>query len=154
MSNEHWGSDLHLLDDLTKQNDRNRGEDLETVQRDETRQIDLATYIAEQNLIQALLLRLLTPMGEMEALGHPNYGCRLHELTGQLNNETTRNRAKMFILQAIAGEARIEKVLSVSVEQNIRDKTRMDIDISFKAIRSNTPLNLVFPFFLERGTAP
>ncbi|HEY9641668.1 MAG TPA: hypothetical protein V6C57_14370, partial [Coleofasciculaceae cyanobacterium] len=69
-------------------------------------------------------------------------------------NETNRNRAKLFVLQSLAAEPRIQKVLTVTVTQNRSNRTRMDINLSLLAIDSDTPLNLVFPFFLDGGVSP
>src|SRR5881394_1026881 len=49
--------------------------------RDET--VDLAMARGVENLQQALILRLLTPLGSLSDLGHAGYGSRLHELIGQ-----------------------------------------------------------------------
>jgi phage baseplate assembly protein W len=151
MANERWGTDLRLLRNLEHQNDRHRGHDLAVTVRAATGQNDLESLSRADNLIQALLLRLLTPVGELAPLGHPNYGSRLYQLVGEHNNETTRNRAKMFVLQALSAEPRVKEVLRVNVKQNRADRTRLDIDISLKAIDADTPLNLVFPFFLDGG---
>ena len=145
---ERYGTDLRLLEDLEFQNDRNRGSDLATIERDETREIDLETLAGIDNLKQALLLRFLTPMGELAALGHPDYGSRLYELIGERNIESNHNRAKMYVLQALAAEPRVKQVRSVRVTQGLADRTRVDIAVSLTAIDSDTPLNLVFPFFL------
>jgi phage baseplate assembly protein W len=149
-----FGTDMRLLGNLEFQYDRNRGRDLFTTRRARTGMVDLATLQGAENLQQALLLRFLTPMGEMTILGHPDYGSRLFELIGELNNDTNRNRAKMFVLQALAGEPRVQKVLSINVTQNAPDRTRMDIRLSLLSIDSDTPVNLVFPFFLEGGPTP
>jgi phage baseplate assembly protein W len=60
------------------------------------------------NLSQAVILRLLTPRGELEALGHPDYGSRLHELIGRVNTETTRHLVKLHILESLQAEPRVE----------------------------------------------
>lgn len=151
---ERWGTDLRLLRDLERQNSRDRGSDLSTVERAETRQVDLETLSDAGNLKQALLLRFLTPVGELALLGHPDYGSRLFELLGERNIETNRNRAKLYVLQALAAEPRVKEVRSVRVTQNRADRTRIDIDVSLLPIDSDTPLNLVFPFFLEGGVTP
>jgi phage baseplate assembly protein W len=150
-NNERWGYDLRLLGNLNNQNDRQRGSDLYTRRVPGTGAIDLETLAGQNNLRQALLLRFLIPQGEMEILGHPDYGSRLYELLGELNVERTHHRAKMYVLQALAMEPRIEKVLSVKVTQNRAVREQMDIDIWFIPLHSDTPLNLVFPFFLEGG---
>ena len=152
LNEERWGTDLRLLGNLEQQNDRERGSDLYTTRRPITGLIDLETLAGLENLQQALLLRFLTPMGEMEILGHATYGSRLYELLGELNIERTHNRAKMFVLQALAEEPRVKQVLSVKVTQNQADRTRMDIDIWLTPVDSDTATNLVFPFFLEPGS--
>jgi phage baseplate assembly protein W len=147
---ELWGRDIRLLKNLERQNDRDKGSDLSIVQRPEIgRGLDLDVLSDLDNLRQALLLRFLTPMGELTALGHPSYGSRLFELIGELNSETNRNRAKVFVLQALAEEPRVKEVVAVNVTQGLSDRTRMDIDISLVPVDSSTPVNLVFPFFLN-----
>ena len=149
---KRWGTDLRLLRDLQRQNDRRRGHDLSTITRPETRKVDLETLSGADNLIQALLLRFLTPVGELVPLGHPNYGSRLSELIGELNTETNRNRAKLYVLQALAAEPRVKEVREVNVTQNQKNPNQMDIKISLVPIDSDIALNLVFPFFLEGGS--
>ncbi len=153
-SDTRFGTDLRLLLDLEHvKSSRDPGHDLAVRRRLETGQVDLDTWSSVNNLVQALLLRFLTPAGELAILGHPDYGSRLHELIGELNTETNRNRAKLYVLQALAAESRVQKVLSVEVTQGKRDRAQMDIDVSLLAIDSDTPLNLVFPFFLEGGVS-
>lgn len=145
-----FGSDLRLLGNLEFQSERDRGTDLAIVARPsrgiET-PVDLDTVAGRLNLQQALLLRFLTLRGELTILGHPDYGSRLPELIGQLNNEANRNRAKLYALEALAGEPRVEKVLSIAATQNPGDRTRIDVTMSLRIIQSETPLNLVVPVF-------
>jgi phage baseplate assembly protein W len=148
---DRFGTDLRLLRDLEKQNSRNPGNDLKLRVRTETRNEDLDMVTRVDNLSQALLLRFLTETGELAALGHPDYGSRLFELMGELNTETNRNRAKLFVLEALQAEPRVKEIRSVVVTQNRSDPTRMDIKVSLLPVDSNTLLNLVFPFFLEGG---
>lgn len=146
---ERWGKDLRLLDNLERQNERKRGFDLKVVRRRETDLLDLEAVSGAENLKQALLMRLLTPLGELAVLGHPSFGSRLFELIGERNNQANRNRAKVFILLALQAEPRVKKVLSVNVTQNRQNPAEMDIDIWIMLIDSENPENLVFPFFLE-----
>ena len=151
---ERFGTDMRLLRNLDlRKSSRDPGNDLATRIRLETAQTDLDTYTEADNLVQALLLRFLTPVGELALLGHPDYGSRLFELIGELNSETNRNRAKLFVLLALQAEARVKEIRSVVVTQSQRDRTQMDINVSVLPVDSDTPLNLVFPFFLERGIA-
>ncbi len=147
--NTRWGADLRLLDNLLRQNDLDVGEDLFVTERLETGQIDLETVVADDNLKQALLLRFLTRRGELEPLGHPTYGSRLFDLLGERNTLANRNRAKLYVLEALAMEPRVAEVLSVQVETNRAEPTQIDISVSLRPIYADTVLNLVFPFFLE-----
>ncbi len=147
---ERFGTDLHLLRNLElRKSSRDPGNDLAVARRPQTGMVDLDTYTGNDNLIQALLLRFLTPQGALTALGHPEYGSRLFELIGELNNQTTRNRAKLYVLQALAVEPRVQQVQAVDVTQNPADPTEMDIRIGLVSLDHDTPLNLVFPFFLQ-----
>lgn len=159
------GTDLRLLHDVTQQNSRNGGSDLSTITQSERQSatqadqqsalvlvdlVDLETLSTQDNLAQALLLRFLTPMGELALLGHPDYGSRLFELIGELNNDTNRNRAKLYVLEALAAEPRVQQPpLLVSVTQNRANPTEMDIEIHLQPVDSDSVLNLVFPFFLQ-----
>lgn len=159
------GTDLRLLHDVTQQNSRNGGSDLSTITQSERQSatqadqqsalvlvdlVDLETLSTQDNLAQALLLRFLTPMGELALLGHPDYGSRLFELIGELNNDTNRNRAKLYVLEALAAEPRVQQPpLLVSVTQNRANPTEMDIEIHLQPVDSDSLLNLVFPFFLQ-----
>jgi phage baseplate assembly protein W len=79
---------------------------------------DLQTCSERTNLAQALFLRLLTPSGSLTSLGHARYGSRLHELIGRPKNSSTRNLCRLFVLQAIAQEARVEpKAVSFAFDQ-------------------------------------
>lgn len=149
-TNQRWGSDLRLLTNLEQQNERDRGRDLSIIERQTTGQVDLETLTELDNLRQALLLRFLTPVGELEALGHPDYGSRLFDLIGEPNTPTNRNRAKMYVLQALAQEPRVAEIVSVDVTTRATDRSRIDIDVRLKPITVDTVLNLVFPFFLEQ----
>ena len=79
------------------------------------RLLDFQVTSGRRNLVQAVLMRVLTPRGELSPLGHPEYGSRLHELIGRVNTETTRNLMKLFILEALALEPRIQQKIDVTV---------------------------------------
>lgn len=68
---------------------------------------DLAVLSSRQNLAQALLIRLLTPLGTLTALGHAAYGSQLHLLIGRRKTDELRNLCRAYVLEAIAQEPRI-----------------------------------------------
>lgn len=69
---------------------------------------DLATVAERENLAQALILRLLTPRGALTALGHPEYGSRLHELVGESKSDALRNLCRVFVLEVVRQEPRVQ----------------------------------------------
>jgi len=77
--------------------------------------LDMGVVSGDENLGQAIVTRLLTPRGELSGLAHPEYGSRLHELVGRQNTATVRNLIKLFILDSLQGEPRIEEVSEVTV---------------------------------------
>jgi phage baseplate assembly protein W len=76
---------------------------------------DLSVSSDLDNLRQAIEIRLLTPKGELAALGHADYGSRLPDLIGQPNTDTNRNLAKLYVIEALKQERRIEKIVAVDV---------------------------------------
>jgi phage baseplate assembly protein W len=103
---------------------------------------DLGVVQGRENLGQALIVRLLTPLGGLAALGHPGYGSRLVELVGRTNDETTRNLARLYVLQALAQEGRIHppRDLSVSVAEGRSDT--LLIRLSVVPVGDDDPLAL------------
>ena len=69
---------------------------------------DVATLSGREALAQALVLRLLTPVGSLAALGHASYGSRLGELVGQPRDSARRNLCRAFVLAAVAQEPRVD----------------------------------------------
>lgn len=116
-------ADQHLLQDigLTLLHSELRpvyavGSERRRVLPGEERVLDLVTVGGDDNLEQAIVMRLLTPRGELSGLAHPEYGSRLHELVGRQNTATTRNLVKLFILDSLQEEPRIEEVSEITVE--------------------------------------
>lgn len=145
---QRFGSDLRLLGDLRRGTDRQPGHDLFVTVRPMTGKRDLATLAGKENLEQALLMRFLTRSGELTVLGHSDYGSRLFELIGELNNDTNRNRAKLYVLQALEAESRVKEVVSVEVTPDPSVRTQINIVASLLTIDNNTPLTVAFPFLL------
>jgi phage baseplate assembly protein W len=109
---------------------------------------DLRTIDGRDNLGQAVIVRLLTPRGELAALAHPDYGSRLHELIGRQNTETTRNLVKLHILESLAAEPRIEEVVELVVTPAARTRERVDVLLQVRAV-GETAVVTIGPFTLE-----
>ena len=113
---------------------------------------DLAAVAGVDNLVQALLIRFNTPRGDLAALGHPDYGSRLHELIGRSNDETTRNLVRLFTLETLRQEPRVGQVLDLGVQTVDGRPDLVLVSIKVTPIETETPVNLVFSIGLE-GTA-
>ena len=109
---------------------------------------DLGLVHGVDNLGQAVLLRLLTPRGELAALAHPEYGSRLHELIGRVNTETTRNLVKLFILESLKQEPRIATIDEVTVTPTPGRRDRVDVLMRVKPIAATSSVT-IGPFTLE-----
>jgi phage baseplate assembly protein W len=100
------------------------------------------------NLAQAVILRLLTPRGELAALGHPEYGSRVHELIGQENNSARRNLLKLFLLEALKLEPRIEKVVELRVQPSPGLRSTVEVLLRVKPVGAEQ-IVVVGPFAIE-----
>jgi len=109
---------------------------------------DLALAEGNENIVQALTLRLRVRRGELAPLGWPDYGSRLHELICELNVARTRLKLEVFARQAVEADPRVAKVESVTSFPEEHEVVRVMMDI--RLIDSPVPLNLVFDFPLEQ----
>lgn len=105
------------------------------------------TTTGKPNLAQAIINRLLTRRGELTQLGHPEYGSRLYELVGELNNLRLRALAELYIRDCLAQESRIEKVRYVTFEPPARgiDRNVLKVTIGVKAVGEEQDLSIILP---------
>jgi hypothetical protein len=94
------------------------------------------------NLGQRLIMRLLTPRGGLAALGHEEYGSRLGELVGRLNDVPTRNLARLYTLEALAQEPRVREVLALEVTTLPASPDAIRIAFSVLPLHDDDPLAL------------
>ena len=111
---------------------------------------DLALAVGNDNIVQALRLRLQVRRGELAPLGIPAYGSRLHELLGEPNNQRTRVIAMGHARAAVEQDPRVAKVLQVLADTPLGDRDTLRISMDIELIVQNTPINLVFD--LRLGT--
>ena len=105
--------------------------------------VDLDVAEGEESLRQAIILRLLTPVGTLSELGHAKYGSRLGELIGEENTETNRLKARAFVLQALAREKRIEEVLDLTVTVPVGTAgDRIAISFTVRPVGGGDPVSL------------
>lgn len=109
---------------------------------------DLSVSSDLDNLRQAIEIRLLTPRGELAPLGHAEYGSRLPDLIGRPNTETNRNLAKLYVIEALKQERRIEKIVTVDVTPAPGERHLIRIFLQVKAIGLQNVIDLG-PFTID-----
>jgi len=114
------------------------------------RQWDFVVREGLENLAQAILLRVLTPRGELAALGHPDYGSRVPELIGAGNTESTRALLRLHLLDALSREPRIAKVKTLDIART--PGRRDSVDVRLEVLPAGAAATLVIgPFTLDLG---
>ena len=112
------------------------------------RALDLDTRTGLANLVQGLIVRLMTERGELAPLGHPDYGSRHHRLIGEPNTVANRNLVKLYMIECVKQERRIASIVKIDVQQGDgvinRDKAWVDMTLQVKGVPD--PLSLVIPF--------
>lgn len=102
---------------------------------------DLAVLTGRENLAQALILRMLTPRGSLAALGHARYGSRIHEVIGERKNEALRNLLRVFVLEVIAQEPRVEpKAVALQFDPLAETQTSFRFTVSVQPKEGGDPL--------------
>lgn len=113
---------------------------------------DLRVARGVDTIRQSIANRLKTRKGELSPLGHPNYGSRHHELVGEPNVERTRNLIKLYVLQALKQEQRIEKVLKAKVfaeQEPPRSTVRIELQLQIRKVA--LPLSIIVSFSLSES---
>ena len=112
------------------------------------RSSDLGVVTGKGNLVQSLIMRLQTEQGELAGLGHPGYGSRHHRLIGEPNVESNRNLIKLYVLECVKQEPRLESVVKIDVKpgQGRENRDKVDISITVKVRGVPDALSFVVPF--------
>lgn len=112
------------------------------------RALDLTTVEGKANLVQSLIVRLMTERGELEALGHPDYGSRHHRLIGEPNTEGNRNLIKLYVLECLRQEPRLEAIQRVEVKpgEGRENRAKVVVNVTILVWSIPDPLSFVVPF--------
>lgn len=119
------------------------------VQWDESKErFAIAEY--EESIRQSIRIILSTAQGER--VMRPDFGCGIHELVFAPNSAATRGLAEYHVREAlIRWEPRIE-VLSVRAVASGEQDEELLISINYRVQVTDSRFNLVYPFYLNRGT--
>jgi phage baseplate assembly protein W len=105
--------------------------------------LDLDLQTDRHNLAQALVMRLITPVGALAALGHPAYGSRLSQLIGRNKTDALRGLCRAYVLEAIAQEPRVEPT-AIALDFDILSESSSEFRFTLvvQPIQGGNPLSL------------
>ena len=110
----------------------------------------LRTAEYEESVRQSIWLILGTAKGER--VMRPNFGCGIYDLVFETNSASTAGRIEEEVKDALLFfEPRID-VLDVQVQPEGQGEMLV-ISIDYQVRATNNQFNLVYPFYLERGSA-
>ena len=110
---------------------------------------ELRTAEYEESVRQSIWLILGTAKGER--VMRPNFGCGIYDLVFETNSASTAGRIEEEVREALLFfEPRID-VLQVQVQTD-GDGNQLLISIDYQVRATDNMFNLVYPFYLERGT--
>jgi phage baseplate assembly protein W len=110
---------------------------------------DLTLAQGNDNIVQALTLRLLVRKGELARLGLPDYGSRLYELIGEPNNTRTHVKLMAFARSAIEQDPRVQKITDILTQVIPGEREVVRLNMEILLITEQNPLNLVLDINLE-----
>lgn len=104
----------------------------------------------EENIRESIILILGTAKGER--LMRPEFGCSIYEYAYGTMDTLTRRMIENAVYEALVDwEPRIE-VNEVKTLTEKAQEGKLLINIDYKVRRSNTQVNLVYPFYLKEGS--
>ena len=111
--------------------------------------IALARY--EEDIREAILIILGTDLGERAM--RPDFGAGLNQFVFEPVDSTTMHLVQTRVQEAlVAWEPRID-VISVDVTADTEEANKLLIAMTYKVRATNTQFNIVYPFYLEEGSA-
>lgn len=116
------------LSDIRLQPSRNAGSALRLDRRATAVGWDLDTVVDADAVGQAAWLALAVPRGSLSALGHPDFGSRLHLLIGELLNAQNIARARAYIREALRADPRFT-LRSIEISRNAADPNAIMVQI-------------------------
>lgn len=101
----------------------------------------------EQNIKESIYLIIMTKKGER--VMRPDFGCDIHSFMFDTMDFNTLTRMEQGVREAlIRWEPRIHDI-EVEVRDDVKDNNAVQIDVKYRVRNTNSPYNLVFPFYLE-----
>lgn len=106
---------------------------------------DFALVDEEDNLVQAIYLRLLTPKGSLP--NHSEYGSKLYMIKGMNHDDNTLSLAILYTYESLSYEPRIEEIIDIVPSWVIEDgEEKLRLDITVKPIDTQKTLNVIIQY--------
>lgn len=110
----------------------------------------IATAGYEDSVRQSIRIILSTAKGER--VMRPDFGCGIHDLVFAVNDSATRGLAEYEVREALRRwEPRLEVLDVKATATGVRGE-QLSISIDYRVRVTDNRFNLVYPFYLERGT--
>jgi len=110
-----------------------------------------ATAAYDEDVRQAILIILGTDPGERAM--RPDFGAGLRAFVFEPLNPSTLEALRQRVLEALVDwEPRID-VEAVAATADVADVGKVLIQMSYRVRATNSHANLVYPFYLEEGSA-
>lgn len=110
----------------------------------------VATARDEERIAEAIALILGTAPGER--VMRPKFGCGIHDLVFEPNNDRTQGRVAEAVRRGLVDfEPRID-VLDVRVTSAPTEPNLLLIRVDYRIRSNNAFHNLVYPFFIKEGS--
>jgi uncharacterized protein len=110
-----------------------------------------ATAAYEEDVRQAI--RIIMGSNPGERVMRPDFGAGLSQFVFEPVNTTTMETLKRRVQESLVDwEPRID-VNSVNVSTDPVERNLLLIEVAYRVRATNTLANLVYPFYLEEGTA-
>lgn len=111
--------------------------------------LDGTITVAEETTLIQQSIWVILGTAKGERVMRPDFGCGIWDLVFAPNNSATAALAVFYVKEALLQwEPRIE-VGEVRSKPDPDREERLDIEIAYWIKASNTPANLVYPFYLE-----
>jgi phage baseplate assembly protein W len=111
----------------------------------------IAEAVYEEDIRQAIRIIIFTNRGER--VMRPDFGAGLNEFIFANVNTTTMALVETRVRESlVTWEPRID-VEEVRVTSDPGERNKLLIDLTYRVRATNTQHNLVFPFYLQEGTA-
>jgi hypothetical protein len=108
----------------------------------------IATSAYERSIEEAVEIILGTAPGER--VYRSTFGCAIHDLVFEPNNAATASKAAGVVQEALTRwEPRIRGI-EVSAYYDAVEDNKLLIDITYMVRATNSPYNMVYPFYLRR----